>query len=250
MTFRHDRTTVTRRARRVPTLIAVTVLCLAVSSCGNEDDTGSSSTTGPTTSEPRADTSDTSGTTADAGDAVEPGRTVWPPEGATPYDDPVDAATDAAVELVGFVDPVVGEFLEGDGESGEVEVRAVEGGPPTTVLVRQLDGESWSVLGLVSEQIVPEQPESGATVTDPVSVQGTGTAFEGTIQVAVRDEAAAPVGSGVVTGGGNGEMGPFSGEIPIDVGDARGGSIAFYELSAEDGGGVLAATVLPVRFGG
>jgi hypothetical protein len=153
------------------------------------------------------------------------------------------------VELVGFVDPLVGEFLEGDGESGEVEVRAVEGGPVTTVLLRQLDGETWSVIGLVSDQIVPERPETGATVSDPVSVQGTGTAFEGTIQIAVRDDAAAPVGSGFVTGGGNGEMGPFAGEIGIEPGAAPWGSIAFYELSMEDGGGVLAATVLPVVFG-
>ncbi len=43
-------------------------------------------------------------------------------------------------------------------------------------------------------------------------------------------------------------MGPFSGEIAIEPGDAPGGSIACYELSAEDGGGVLAATVVPIVF--
>lgn len=233
----------TRRATRSSAVIGLVAGVLLLG-CGSDD----AATT--TTDETSSSTTTSTASGSESAEAAVPGRSVWPPSGATTtYDDPVEAATDAAVELVGFVDPVVGEFLEGDGESGEVEVRAVEGGPVTTVLVRQLDGETWSVIGLVSDQIVPERPETGATVSDPVAVRGTGTAFEGTIQVAVRDDAAAPVGSGFVTGGGNGEMGPFSGEIAIEPGAASGGSIAFYELSMEDGGGVLAATVLPVVFG-
>ncbi len=39
-------------------------------------------------------------------------------------------------DLVGFTDPVYGEYQGGDSRSGEVEVRAAPDGPVTTVFVR------------------------------------------------------------------------------------------------------------------
>jgi nucleoid-associated protein YgaU len=76
------------------------------------------------------------------------------------------AATGFATELVGFTDPVVGEFQQGDARSGEVEVRAAADGPVTTVLVRQVGSDdTWSVLGAATAQIVPTTPAPGATQT-------------------------------------------------------------------------------------
>ena len=112
---------------------------------------------------------------------------VWPLAGSSvTYDDPVDAATGFATDLVGFTDPVVGEFQQGDSRSGEVEVRPSADGPVTTVMVRQLtDDDSWVVLAAATANIVPSQPEAGDTITSPVQLEGESTAFEGTVQVTV-----------------------------------------------------------------
>ena len=50
----------------------------------------------------------------------------------------MSAARGFATDYVGFTDPIVGEFQQGDARSGEVPVQATVIGPITTVLVRQL----------------------------------------------------------------------------------------------------------------
>jgi hypothetical protein len=45
-----------------------------------------------------------------------------------------------------------------------------------------------------------------------------------------------------------GEMGPVAESLAFDAPATSSGSVALYTLSMEDGGGVLAATVVPVRF--
>jgi hypothetical protein len=82
---------------------------------------------------------------------------IWPlADTSTRFDDPVAVATGFAVDYLGFTDPVIGEFRAGDGRSGEVEVRAVDVGPPTRVLVRQLtDDDTWWVVGFSRAGVPP-----------------------------------------------------------------------------------------------
>lgn len=231
-----------RHRRVVPILLIAGLLALGAA-CGDDDeaaDTTSSTTTSTST------TSTTSTTVA-----VEPGRAVWPPsDGSVTYDDPVDAATGFATELAGFTEPVVGEFLQGDSRSGEVEVRPRSDGPVTTVLVRQLGADdSWYVIGAATDGIRPTSPESGATISSPVQLSGTSTAFEGTVQVSVRDPGVQePLGTGFVTGGSMGEMGPFDSSLEFDPGDAVDGAILFATVSMEDGQ-VWEVAAIPVVFG-
>lgn len=239
---------VTRRRGIGPAILLLGAAAALLVGCGSEDDAGQSASTETT----EATTSTASPSTEGSSTTAEPvpGEVVWPPAGSeASYDDATEAARAFAVELVGFVEPVVGGLVERETGAGTVEVQPSEDGPVTTVLVRQLDAGVWSVTGALTETIAVTSPETGGAVSDPLRVEGESTAFEGTVQVAVRDQSAEPVGSGFVTGGANGEMGPFAGEIAIDVGDAAGGTVALYTLSMEDGGGVLAATVLPVVFG-
>ena len=238
------------RRRSVSIAVLACALLLAVG-CGSEDEAdepggdGSSSTT--ETTEASSTTGDTdSSTVPDGSDAL----VVWPPIGSsTTYPDPVEAARAFAAELVGFIEPVVGEFTELDETSGEVGVRPVAEGPLTMVQVRrEADAETWSVTGSTTEEILPRSPASGDEVSSPVQLEGTSTAFEGTVQVSVRDADAQPLGAGFVTGGSMGEMGPFAESLAFDAPATSTGSIALYTLSMEDGGGVLAAAVVPVRF--
>lgn len=236
------------RRRSVSVAVLASALLLAVG-CGGEDEGGDDAATSSSTS-----TTDATATTDDVSPTTAPDEVdtlvVWPPTGSSEtYLDPADAARAFAVDLVGFTEPVVGEFAELDETSGEVGVRPSAEGPVTTVQLRRLAGaETWSVTGSTTAEIVPTSPQSGAEVSSPVQLEGTSTAFEGTVQVSVRDADAQPLGAGFVTGGSMGEMGPFAESIAFDQPATSSGSIALYTLSMEDGGGVLAATVVPVRF--
>lgn len=234
--------------RRPPILsiLVIATLSALLVACG--DDGGDSTSDGSSTTASTTTSSTTSTTTTVPATT---GQVVWPPaDGSVTYDDPVAAATGFATELVGFTDPVVGEFQQGDNRSGEVPVRAASNGPVTTVLVRQLgDDGSWSVLGASTEQIVPTTPAAGATVTSPAQLAGTSTAFEGTVQVAVHGRVAGdPLGTGFVTGGSMGDMAPFDSTVEFSAPTTDDGSIVFTTVSMEDGR-VWEAAVVPVAFG-
>ncbi len=130
--------------------------------------------------------------------AVDRSPAVWPVAGAAGLADPVRAARAFAVDYLGFADPVVGSFAQGDSRSGEVEVRPLTTGPATTVLLRQLSGEdTWSVLGATTGNIDVTRPEAGATISSPVLVQGSALAFEGNVVVQVRQDGSdEPLGHG------------------------------------------------------
>ena len=84
----------------------------------------------------------------------------------------------------GSRDPVVGAFQQGDGRSGEVEVRGFAEGAPTVVLVRQLEDDTWFVIGATTDSIRLATPALGATITSPQPLTGMAYAYEGTVPVA------------------------------------------------------------------
>ena len=125
-----------------------------------------------------------------------------------------------ATDYLHMVNPVVGQFQQGDSRSGEVPVQPSTTGPVTTVLVRQMGSDnSWWVLGAGTAAINLTAPTWNALITSPVTLQGTSMAFEGTVQTQVReDDNSKPLGQGYVTGG-TSTMGPFRGSTRIHKGD-------------------------------
>lgn len=176
---------------------------------------------------------------------------VWPwASSSTRYSDPVAAATGFATDFVGFVDPVVGEFRAGDGRSGEVDVRMKANLVPTTVLVRQLGSDgTWWVIGASTPNIQVEAPTAGQVVASPIAVRGTSTAFEGTVAVDIREDGNPnPISvNGYVTGGANGEFGPFDETVTFSAPTVPYGAVVFSTSSAETGQ-VFEATVIRVAF--
>ena len=159
----------------------------------------------------------------------------------------VSVARGFATDFVGFTAPIVGEFRQGDSRSGEVPVQAKADSPVTTVLVRKL-GESWWVLGASTPNILLTAPAASQTISSPVTLRGTSTAFEATVNVQVGEDGnITPLGKGFVMGGANGEMGPFDATLAFTPPTATAGSVMLSTLSAEDGR-VVEATVVRVKF--
>lgn len=257
-----------RRRHRAPiwalaAVLAVVALVVGVLLVTRDDDDGvrtvtstSSSTTAVTTTSSSA----TSGGTTTSGSATtapgigglssdEASSVVWPsPTGETAYGSAASAARGFAVDLVGFTDPVVGDFQQGDARSGEVEVRATADGPATTVLVRRMSDDRWYVIGATTADIQPSYPIAGTAIDTPLEVTGRARAFEGTVRVAVYGRGATePLGEGFVTGSGGPDLGAFSGQIAWRNPVGGWGVVLFTVASAEDGR-ISAAVAIPVGF--
>jgi len=178
--------------------------------------------------------------------------------------DPVATAREFATRYLGMVDPVVFDFSQGGPGDGEVGVgfRYSEGRnpvadpkPTTTVVVRQLgrrgDSGAWTVTAAWSPNIEVSGPQPLGRVSSPLPLTGRASAFEGHVNVSVREDAmlaGATLGDGFVTGRGDGELGPFSGQIAFRSPSKPAGAVVFFERSAADGQ-VLRATVVRVTFG-
>jgi hypothetical protein len=218
-------------------VVAVATVIYAVSrDNGDSHPTAATSSTGANPTLPTTTPVDTS-------------TAMWPVASSTTrYGDPVSAARGFATEYVGFTDPVVGEFRQGDTRSGEVPVQATATGPVTIVLVRQLD-DSWWVLGSSTPNIQLTSPAALATITSPVHLRGTSSAFEATVNTQVRqDGVTEPLGRGTVMGGSNGAMGPFDGTLAFATpSPGSAGALVLLTLSAKDGH-VSEATVVRVKF--
>jgi hypothetical protein len=252
-----------QRPHRPTTLVVALVVAVAViaalvavlvSQRDGEDDasTEPGTTEEPVTTEP-ATTASTAAPTTATTPTPTPGDTataVFPdPSTSVRFDDPVAAARAFAVDFVGFTDPVVGEFMQGDARSGEVEVRPRADGPATTVFVRQLGADdTWWVLGSATGGITLDTPAAGDTVTSPVALTGRALAFEGNVEVEVREDGARePIGTGFVTGGGDVER-PFDGQVEFSAPTADRGALVLLTRSAEDGR-VWQAAVTRLQFG-
>jgi hypothetical protein len=259
-----DRSRTTWALAGLAALVVALVVVLIVVLSGDDDDddvttedTTTSVVDSTTTTEAEETTTTAEETTTTASPTTAPGSVTdaeaatvaWPDplEGAG-YDDPVDAASDFASEVLGFSDPIVGELQEGDARSGEVEVRAAEDGPVTTVGVRQMSDDRHYVLFAASSEVELLLPTAGSAIDAPLEVEGWGRGFEGQIAIRVHDRSdGAELGEGFVTGGGAGELEAFSGEIDWDNPGGGWGLVVAAVPGGEDGA-TWAATALPVGF--
>lgn len=238
-------------------LVVIAVAAIAIWATGDDDGddgatdatttsaAGSPSTTeAPTTSPPSTSALPTTAPPAEGSNTA-----VWPWAGSPQrFDDPVAAARSYALDFVGFTNPVIGEFMQGDSRSGEVEVRPSSDGPVTTVFVRQVsDDDSWWVLGSATANIEVTEPSALSAIDSPVTLKGRANAFEGNVNVEVRvDGAMEPLAEGFVTGQ-MGEMGPFDSTLEFPSPKGGWGAVLFRTLSAEDGS-VWEAAVVRVGF--
>jgi hypothetical protein len=116
----------------------------------------------------------------------------------------------------------------------------------TTVIVRQIDG-SWWVLGAATPNIVLTQPAALTTISSPVQLRGTSTAFEATVNVSIReDDVTKPLVESFLMGGSNGQMGPFNASFTFPAPTHNYGAIVLYTISSANGN-VAEATVIRVR---
>ncbi len=232
-------TTITRNQKLIiGGVVAALVVLLGVLVLGGDDD--SEVTTDTSTSSTTSTVDPTTSTTVDDNPfdpTTDPSQVVFPAiDSSQRFDSPETVAQAFLTQYAGFTDPVVSEFREGDSRSGEFEVTRNGSGPVSTVLVRQLDDDTWGVIGAVADEITPDQPEDDATVTSPVVVTGVGLAFEGTINVDVREQGRTDsIGEGFVTAGGTPPGGPYDGSITFTTPATDTGAVMYREFSAEDG---------------
>jgi len=231
--------------RRIHALtIACGVLAGTLTACSGTTSTTSTTSQASSSTAPRSTTSPTS-----------PGQpatwtAVWPTTSSTTrYRTPQAAAQGFATDYLHMVDPVLSPFQAGDGRSGEVPIRSTATGPITTAMVRQLGTDSsWWVLGAATPNIALTQPTWASTITSPVPLAGSCMAFEGTVQVQVREDGnSTPIGKGFVTGGAMG-MEPFDDSLTFTRASTPYGAVVAYATSAADGS-ITEATVVRIRFG-
>ena len=214
---------------------------------GNDDDpevlTGTTSTTEAPTTSTTADDNPFAPTT-------DPSQVVFPAiDSSQRFDTPETVVRAFLTQYAGFTDPSVSEFREGDNRSGEFEVTRNGSGPVSTILVRQLDDDTWGVIGAEHDGITPQKPETDDVVSSPVEVTGMGLAFEGTINVDVREQGRTEsIGEGFVTAGGSPPGAPYADTIDFKAPATPTGAVMYREFSAEDGTASWVA-ITRVRFG-
>lgn len=225
---------------------AVVVAALAIA---NDDDDSINTVASTTTTTADSTTTPDDATTTSVPPSVDRSVPVFPdPATSRRFDDPQALTVSFARELLGFSDPIVGDFQAGDSRSGEVELRAFAQSSPTVVLVRQLEDDTWFVLGAAVESIRLDSPTSAATISSPEPLRGAAHAFEGHVGVKLyADGITEPIAETYVTGRGD-EMGDFSGELTFEVPNGvDDGVLVLFEASAEDGA-TIRATVIRVHF--
>lgn len=222
-----------RITRTIVAVVATLTLGVTAAGCGDDDPTTDPTdepSASPTPSdEPTDEPTSSPSEEPTAGPTAYEQPALWPAPDGT-FDDPVAAAQD-------FLDTVLeageaGEFRQGDARSGEVDALFTgESGDRSivrsTLLLRQLgpDG-AWFVIAAVSPHAAITVPEASAEVpAGPLSVEGKGRGFEGTLNVSARVSGAAgePLDLQVAQGGARAKARPFtttldlSGAAPGDV---------------------------------
>lgn len=178
--------------------------------------------------------------------------------GSTEYDDAARTAEAFLKTYVGMNAPVVGEASgESAGPGGRqvtfpaTGVKAMAPPKMDIVVAEVAPGGPWTVISLRSENIVVDEPTAGSTARSPLHLRGKAAAYEGTVQVEVREDSQISgqrLGESFVTGRGDGVLGDFIGNIAFREPAKPAGAVVFLEASAEDGSPIQ-ATVVRVRFG-
>lgn len=181
------------------------------------------------------------------------------------YRDPVVTAREFAVKYIGMDNPV--DFASRTTGAGMVEVpigpRYAEGHTPLAnpqatfgVILRQFGAPDatgpapWTVVEAVAFDITVTGPKALEVVKSPVRLTGHARAFEGNVNVQIREDgmlAGQSLGTGFVTGGGDVKR-PYSGDITFRAPSKPGGAVVYIERSAADGIGIRQAAVVKVRF--
>ena len=181
---------------------------------------------------------------------TQPPTAIWPQAStSTRFATPELAAQTFALDYLGFTNPVVEPFQSGDSRSGEVTVRSSLSGARTTIMVRQVTGDdTWWVIGASSANLELTSPSALQAISDPVRLMGTSTAYEGVVDVEIRQDAnITPLVHTTVHGGSMGVRGPFDATVTYSTPTSSSGAIVLYTRSAKDGS-VLEASVLRVAF--
>ena len=224
---------------------AVAALVVAAVVLTDDDDEPVSSDGTSTSTTEETTTTEPSTTTTTTFQGVDLDTPIYPdPTTSQRFSDPESAAREFAL-WAAYTDPVIGEFQQGDGRSGEIEVRAFAEGAPSVVLLRQLEDDAWYVIGVSTDAIRLTTPQIGDTLTSPQPLEGQAYAFEGTVLVRLyADGVQEPIGETFVTGRGDGVLGDFSGEIEFtnDTG-ATHGVLVLYSPSGEDGGTIEVSAI-------
>jgi hypothetical protein len=179
-----------------------------------------------------------------------PADALWPFR-ESPYTDPVETAEAFMRDYLGMEEPE-GRVDRRDGDRATyVNVRRMghTGRAETTVHVVDHSGKLY-VTAATTEQIRVDEPRPFQLVTSPVTVAGAASAFEGNVNVEVREHgmvAGESLGSGFVTGSGGAELGPFRGTIEFRRPSTSLGALVLTIWSAEDGG-LEEAAVLRIQF--
>jgi hypothetical protein len=85
--------------------------------------------------------------------------------------------------------------------------------------------------------IVVSSPEPGASVTSPVTISGTASVFEGTVQLRILDAGGEKIASAFTTAtAGAPERGDFSEEVEFTVDGAQAGVIEVFEQNVASPG--------------
>ncbi len=219
----------------VVVIVAVVVGALALADDDDPVATDSTSTTADETTTTESTTTTEATTTTTVFEGVDPDLPVFPDPGTSQrFDDPVAVATAFVSDFLGFTSPIVGEFAQGDSRSGEVEVRPFVEGAPTVVLVRQLEDDTWFVIGATTDSIRLATPATGDTIASPQALTGAAYAFEGTVNVRLYvDGTQEPIAETFVTGRGDGVLGDFDGELEFT--DTTGATHGVLVLTSEGG---------------
>lgn len=156
---------------------------------------------------------------------------IWPAADVV-FATPEQAAEDFVSQVLG-VEPVLGDFQQGDARSGEIVLLSPgegEGATPAergVLLLRQLGpADGWFVIGVANDAATITAPQTGATVTGgQVTVEGAARGFEGTVVVSafVAGDAGAVLDSEITQGGPFETPEPYS--VTLDLSGATAGDI-------------------------
>lgn len=232
----------------------IAVVAGALLLTNDDDDTpvtsDTTTTEAPTTTTEPTTTTTVESTTTVPFQTVDPSVPVFPdPTTSRRFDDPVALVQAFATDLVGYSDPIVGELMQGDSRSGEVELRGFAEGDPTIVLVRLLEDDTWFVIGAVTDSIQLTTPEPGDQITSPQALAGSAYAFEGTVDVRLfADGDTEPIAETFVTGRGDGVLGDFTGELTFSAPPGVTHGVLVLSSGGGEDGAPIYAQVLRVAF--